>query len=292
MSNAEPAESLADRRLIERALHDRLGGTWTASLAPNSWTPRSFIATDGDRRVFVKVDVRFDVLRRLAEIGVAPPLIDTAHHENQWMAIQEFVDGPRPERRWFRSNLPALAKLFAAYHHDRDLTVLLTPATGLSYRDVVTRTLAELARRAEAIPGDSGLVSRLPAAVAALTDESGGLQEAPLVPTHGDPNRRNFLLADGRPYLVDWDELALADPLRDIGQMLWWYVPQEAWAQFLAASDLDPTPELFQRLYWWIASEFLEVATTTAEAGLETDAHAFFGDFTAALEHRPNPRAG
>ena len=91
---------------------------------------------------------------------------------------------------------------------------------------------------------------------------------------------------------MDWDELALADPVRDIGQVLWWHLPPERWGEFFDLLGLAPTAALLDRIYWWAASEFLEVALTTAEAGLRTDAQAFFGDFTAALRHGPNPRAG
>ena len=51
-------------------------------------------------------------------------------------------------------------------------------------------------------------------------------------------------------------------------------------------------PDQLDRLYWWIAAEFLEVSITTAAAGYAADAQAFFGDFQAALEHQRNSRRG
>ena len=148
-TNATAAETEIapfDPDVIAEVLGEQLGGSWSVTRATHGGTGRSFVGSDGARRVFVKLDVRFDVLQRLAEIGVAPPLLHTGHHHGEWIAVQEFVDGPAPARSWFGGHLPELAQLFAAYHDDASLAAMLTPASGISYRGVVERTLADLGR--------------------------------------------------------------------------------------------------------------------------------------------------
>ncbi|MPZ13480.1 MAG: phosphotransferase [Chloroflexi bacterium] len=71
-----------------------------------------------------------------------------------------------------------------------------------------------------------------------------------LVPTHGDPSYTNFLVIDIRTFLVDWDDLMLADPLRDIGPLLWWYVLPVKWNAFFLAYGLEPTERVIHRLFW------------------------------------------
>ena len=276
---------------VERVLAEHLGGRWTVASVAQSWTRRSFEGSDGERRVFVKLDVRADVLRRLAELGVAPPVLHDGEHGGLWLVVQEFIDGPPVERDWFPANLPTLAKLVTAYHDDADLTTMLVPAAGVTYRDVVERTVEDLMRRSAATACEAISSSVFRAAAARVGAAASSLAEVPLVPTHGDPNRRNVVISGERPYFVDGDEIAMADPLRDVGQLAWWYLPRERWAEFLHLLGIEESAATLDRLFWWVATEFLEVSLTTAAAGLETDAVAFLRDFEAALAQRPNPRA-
>lgn len=285
--DADPLNAAA----VETVLHQEIGGAWTATRAAHGWTGRSFVATDGVRRVFVKLDVWVEALQRLADMEVTPPLIGIGRHDGRTFAIQQFADGGQPARSWFDNHLGVVGELIATYHADEQLNAMLAPAPPPAYSGVIRHTLRDLERRAENAADGPIVRSKLHRAVASLRDLADRLEPAELVPTHGDPNRHNFVLsAEGRPYLVDWDELSLADPLRDIGQLAWWHVTPERWHELFAAASVSSAPGLLERLYWWIAAEFLEVSLTTAAAGYPADAEAFFGDFQAALQRRPNPR--
>lgn len=278
---------------VEMVLQQEIGGTWTATRAAHGWTGRSFVATDGVRRVFVKLDVWVDAIQRLADIRVTPPLIGIGRHDGRTFAIQQFADAGQPARSWFDEHVGTVGELIATYHADEQLNAMLAPAGRPAYSDVVRRTLGDLERAAENAPEAAVTRAELRRAVASLRERADRLQPGELVATHGDPNRHNFVLStEGRPYLVDWDELSLADPLRDVGQLAWWHVAPERWDELFAAARVGSAPDLLDRLYWWIAAEFLEVSLTTAAAGYAADAQAFFGDFRAALGRRPNPRRG
>ena len=126
-------------------------------------------------------------------------------------------------------------------------------------------------------------------AIDLLRRRSGDLLARGLVATHGDPNRKNLILTDG-VYLVDWDDLALSDPLRDIGQLLWWYVPRNKWKHFFEHFGLD-TDDAPDGLYWWVAAESLDVAIKLAEGRDHLHAQEFLDDFAAAIEQHANPHA-
>lgn len=120
-----------------------------------------------------------------------------------------------------------------------------------------------------------------------------GIDAAPLVPSHTDPNNTNVLVAPERIYLVDWDGITLSDPLRDIGLILWWYVPEARWPEAFSrmgipATDLDATTA---RVYWWSAVTSLCVALWIDRHASNDDAiRSFLADFTAAANDLPNPK--
>ncbi len=167
----------------------------------------------------------------------------------------------------------------ATYQADATLTALLgeRPLKASSYAaDLVERSrgaaVGEFAHRLrDAIPIDADAHAA--------------------VPTHGDPNASNFIVPRRHPYVVDWDDAALADPMRDIGQILWWYVPPAQWPHTLDRWHLELDDALEHRLHWWVAAESLDVALRLSADGHHADAEAFATDARAALEHRPNPRA-
>jgi len=74
------------------------------------------------------------------------------------------------------------------------------------------------------------------------------------VPIHADPNITNFILSENQLYIVDWDDIRLSDPMRDIGQFLYNFVSEENWISFFNAYSLDLNTERKQRIFWWVAA--------------------------------------
>lgn len=155
----------------------------------------------------------------------------------------------------------------------------------------------EIARRTE------GLKQRLKHASPAFEDspwkesisnffaQADRLGDTRLAFTHGDPSRKNFLLNGDHVYLVDWDEAAPADPLRDIGPLLWWYIPPARWRSFFIDYGMPVTESALDRLYWWVAEESLDIALALEERGYKEDVKGFLEDLAAAVHHEGNPRA-
>jgi thiamine kinase-like enzyme len=266
------------------------GQGWDISKPRDGWQKETFLAQRGDRRLFIKFDVNPQALKRLGEIKVAPPLLSSGTHKGRRYSIQQYVAGVYPSRQWLQQHLKTLGRLFARYHRDQNLLLLLPKPPSKSYRDLLAKEVQILRERLPKDGSDLFSSQTVRQAFAEFEVQAGHLREASLVPTHGDPSRKNFLLLDEQLFMIDWDELILSDAMRDTGPFLWWYASPDTWPEFFDsyAEDLDK-PQL-DRLYWWAARQSLQVALWTAnEAGAHKETQAFLEDFEAGVAQQDNP---
>jgi hypothetical protein len=267
-----------------------LAGPWQVWRARHGWSRRTFVAANGERRVFVKFEVAVDVLRRLGELAVTPPLLYAGDYRGHAYAVQPYLGGRHPRRAWFARRPSELGRLVRAYQHDARLRALVAPTPIPTYEAHIAAIIVGLEGRSRSSLDHQPPATGFGPAADQLRDRCTKLEAADLVPTHGDPNWKNFVLNEA-VFLVDWDEIALADPLRDIGQLLWWYVPPTRWEVFLPEFGLVDNDAARDRLYWWVAAESLDVAMTLHEAGDPAGANEFLRDFAAAIDQRANPHA-
>lgn len=277
----------ADGRAVLSTL--RLLGAWKVSRARSGWSRRTFVAANGARRLFLKFDVAVDPLVRLGQLGVSPTVLHAGEYLGHSFVVQPYVEGRHPSVRWFEGHLPGLAALVRAYQSDARLRELASFAPPLTYQQHVAGVVDDLEARARSAAARQDADGGLLQAVGLLRRRSGDLHDTDLVATHGDPNRKNLILAEDLS-LVDWDDLALSDPLRDVGQLLWWYVPRKRWRDFfeLFGTEADGAHD---GLYWWVAAESLDVAIKLAERRNHEHAQEFLDDFAAAIEQQANPHA-
>jgi hypothetical protein len=266
-----------------------VAGPWQVSRPRTGWSRRTFVAANGQRRIFVKFDVAIDVLRRLGELAVTPPLLYGGEYGGHSFVVQPHVGGRHPRRAWFRQHPLELGRVVRAYQHDAQLQDLVGPPRIPTHQAHIAAFVGRLERRSRSM-GQNVLGKGFGAATRQLWDRSTNLAATDLVPTHGDPNWKNFVLSEDL-FLVDWDEVALSDSLRDIGQLLWWYVPPRRWQDFFREFGLVGDKAVRDRLFWWVAAESLDVALTLSDAGDIAGAKEFIQDFAAAIQQRGNPRA-
>ncbi|MDY0397014.1 phosphotransferase [Virgibacillus halophilus] len=70
---------------------------------------------------------------------------------------------------------------------------------------------------------------------------------------HGDIDHHNFLrAANGKLYLIDWDNALIGDPTMDYANILHWYIPKEKWGVWLAQYGIEKDEYLLQRMYWYL----------------------------------------
>lgn len=266
------------------------GGGWKISRARSGRSRRTFVATDGSQRLFLKFDAGVDALRRLAELGVTPPVLRAGEYRSHSFVVQPYLRGRHPPHRWFDSHQRELARLVRAYQRDGVLRNLISPLAIPTHQALVNASVDDLEHRSRFALHPRLRARSLARAIGQLRSRSSNLQASELVPTHGDPNLKNFVLTD-TVYLMDWDDLALSDPLRDVGQLMWWYLPPSRWDDFFGELGLDGDDHMRDRLFWWVASESLDVALSLTEHGDWDRATEFFDDFAAAIEQRANPHA-
>jgi hypothetical protein len=257
--------------LAEEAARVLGPGTWRASSLGGS-SGRTFVV-EGPRRVVVRACPDPDVIERLAALEVVPPVLATGTSPSTFV-IQPFIDGETATPDWIDEHVDDVGRCLGRYLTDRELgrrvgRTLVASEFGARLSDDARVLLPRgLARLAATLPRTAH-------------DIAGG-------PSHGDPNGSNFLRGD-RLWLVDWDDVAIADPVRDLGQIAWWYVAERRWDRLFAAAGLGLTGDVRRRIHWWAAAESLDVALRL----LRSDAVAaapFLEDFEAAARGQPNPR--
>ncbi|MHB8645678.1 MAG: phosphotransferase [Thermomicrobiales bacterium] len=272
--------------LLERELH--LSG-WAIE-KPDAGNNDAFVAACDDRKVFLKFDVDGTALSRLAELRVAPALLGCGRANGRQYVIQEYIEGTYPDRAWFSQHLPDLARFITRYHMDEELTRLLAPSNAISYADHLRQKIERLEQgmnHARTVPLRT---QQARDGFRQLVRQTRQLQPSPLVATHADPNNTNFRLARDRFYLLDWDDIQLSDPLRDIGLLLWWYVPRAQWSEFFTVYGMALDDAVLHKVYWWSAYASLGVAQWFDEHTQDAArVEAFLLDFSAALNRRDNP---
>lgn len=265
------------------------GKKWTITQSQDGAHKKSYIAQHEGAKIFLKFDVPVALLKRLGEIGITPQLVASGEMDGVAYVLQNYLVGNYPDWKWLANHLPLLAQAIKRYHSDYQLTRLLTERFPASYDEHLRRDLEQLERRFLALDEAPLHTSEITLAFHTLQTQARNLQPTALVPVHADPNTKNMLVAGNSLYLIDWDEIALSDPLRDVGLILWWYIPPQQWPEFFAAYDLQLDESHLARIFWWCARTSFAVALWLAERGY--DCQPFLQDFLAAIEGKENPHA-
>ena len=281
------SNSLSDVRSILQRHFDV--ADWTITKPEDGQQKACFVAQYATTKVFIKLDVPVAALHRLGEIGVAPPVIASGDVEGVSYVVQEYITGNYPDWRWFAGHLPMLAAFVKRYHTDQPLASLLAETAPTSYVEHVALDLARLEKQFTVLQSDQLHAPAIVSAFEKLKAWSTQLQAVALVPVHPDPNTANIMLSNESILMVDWDDMQLSDPMRDIGLLLWWYVAPDQWHEFFEAYGLMIDDGLVERIYWWAARTSFAVALWHVEH--RYDCRAFLRDFLAAVHMQSNPHA-
>lgn len=223
-------------------------GVWQLKDSSSGKSKTSYIGIHNDQKVFIKLESANEALKRLATIGITPTIL----YVNQQIIIQEFIEGSHPIIDWITNNYKEFANIIKKYHSDDTLKTILKKNKPSSYERILESFLREVkdwkqqvddfVKNKEARQHLEKLISGKPTNII-----------DPSVPIHADPNISNFILHKTKIFIVDWDDIKLSDPMCDIGQFLWNYVPQDKWEAFFNDYSLELTNERKYRLFWWIS---------------------------------------
>jgi aminoglycoside phosphotransferase (APT) family kinase protein len=262
---------------------------WLITLPKDGQQKACFVAQHGAEQVFIKLDAPVAALQCLGEIEVAPRVIASGTMDSISYVVQEYITGSYPDWRWFVDHLPTLAAFIKRYHTDQPLTSLLAANKPTSYVEHIALDLAQLERQYTILHSEELHAPAVVSAFEKLKAWSQHLQAVQLMPVHPDPSTKNILLSNNSIVMVDWDDVQLSDPMRDVGLLLWWYVAQSQWNEFFEAYGLELDDGLIERIYWWVARTSFAVALWYVEH--RYDCRAFLQDFLAAVNRESNPHA-
>ncbi len=186
----------------------------------------SFAVRVGDRSLWAKVAADSDeehalatwarVADLLAERHTAPPVLDVLEVAGHTALLFPFVDAPRADRATLHARYAEASQLLAGLHADSALAARLGgPTTTAScFRAVwVERFEADLEVVEGYVAKDAhAYLTDEVEALGALVD---GLDRPVHSPVHGDPWHENWLVAPDRLWLLDWEDLAVGDPVVD-----------------------------------------------------------------------------
>ena len=82
-----------------------------------------------------------------------------------------------------------------------------------------------------------------------------------VVPTHNDPNHGNFMInRSGALRMIDFEGLALSNPVADLGIFLTWYVDPQHHFEVLTKYPLADPYAVLSRMKVWVPLKYLNIA--------------------------------
>lgn len=260
---------------------------WHVAPPPAGVQKEAYIAQNDQHRLFVKFDAATPAWDRLAAIGVTPHVLATGIHQGRPYLIQQFVEGTYPDRVWFTQHIAVLAHFIRRYHYDQHLAELLSASPAQSYSDHIRQEVVTLEGAMTMASLAIFKTDQFHHAFDLFRAQAKQLQPVPLVPTHADPSPVNMLVTKQGLTMLDWEDVMLSDPMRDVGLVVWWYLPLRRWQTFF---DMYGMPMDRNRIFWWVAKRSVELALWFDTRHVDEQAQAFLDDFYRAVQHQANPQ--
>lgn len=227
-----------------------LGTDWEVVSAGGA-TGEAFYAKHGDQRLFLKRNSS-PFLAVLSAEGIVPKLVWTKRLENgDVITAQQWLPGKELKSK--DMNHERVARLLKKIHRSK-------PLLGMLRRIEKSPLLPEILF--QMVKGEMDdevyLFPEVQKAFDFLIKESSNICVDEKVVCHGDINHNNWLLADDNQlYLIDWDGAMIADPAVDLGPLLYWYIPEENWEQWLSLYGKTLSENLKLRMKWYVTLQTL-----------------------------------
>ncbi|WP_085523065.1 phosphotransferase family protein [Tuberibacillus sp. Marseille-P3662] len=222
---------------------------WVISSA-GGVTGEAYLAQSSDRKIFLKRNSS-PFLAVLSAEGIVPKLLWTKRLENgDVITAQEWLNGRELKAVDMKST--QVAHLLKKIHSSEPLVFMLSrlgnaPVTPPS----ILGELEECYAKHRAHAG-------IREAMNFLKTNAKNVNYSGKVVCHSDINHNNWLMDNnGYLYLVDWDQAIIADPALDLGLVLYWYIDEAHWAEWLAQYGWPLTADLRLRMHWYMLSQTL-----------------------------------
>jgi thiamine kinase-like enzyme len=227
-----------------------LGQEWEVVPAGGA-TGEAFYARFEDQRLFLKRNSS-PFLAVLSAEGIVPKLIWTKRMENgDVITAQQWLPGR--ELKPSEMNQKLVARLLNKIHRSEPMLGMLSrlEKTALLPDTIFQSVKDELDEEVFSLP-------EVQKTMDFLNKEAANVYCEEKVVCHGDVNHNNWLLAeDNQLYLIDWDGAMIADPAIDLGLLLYWYIPEENWENWLSMYGKILTDNLKLRMKWYVVLQTL-----------------------------------
>jgi thiamine kinase-like enzyme len=231
-------------------LEHLLGQEWEITPAGGA-TGEAFYARFENQMLFLKRNSS-PFLAVLSAEGIVPKLVWTKRLENgDVITAQQWLPGR--ELKPAEMNHILVAKLLKKIHCSEPMLGMLSRIenTPLTPETLFQMVYAELDQEVLSYP-------EVQKAIKFIKEEASNVNCDEKVVCHGDVNHNNWLLAeDNQLYLIDWDGAMIADPAIDLGLLLYWYIPEENWPEWLDMYGKKLTSHLRLRMKWYVALQTL-----------------------------------
>ncbi len=212
----------------------------------NGNTGQAFMGVSHDEKVFFKRNTS-PFIAALAAEGITPKLKWTQRtYSGDILTAQEWEDGQILKKE--DMIYEPVIQLIHSIHHNETLLALLKRIQAHEYtpQDLICLYYEDLP---VSLQGHR-FFNRVIHQMEQMIDED--FLTVPYVICHGDLNHNNFLMtADQHLYLVDWDNVKIADPLYDICFLLCRYFPPSRWNEWLKIYNFNRTDSFNKRVKWY-----------------------------------------
>ncbi|MCH6265813.1 MULTISPECIES: phosphotransferase family protein [Neobacillus] len=227
-----------------------LGQEWEIIPAGGA-TGEAFYARHEDQRLFLKRNSS-PFLAVLSAEGIVPKLVWTKRLENgDVITAQQWLEGR--ELKSTEMNQEVVAKLLKKIHRSEPMLGMLSrlEKSPLQPETIFQSVVSGLDEELFILPEVKETLSF-------LKKEAKNVYCEEKVVCHGDVNHNNWLWTDDNQlYLIDWDGAMIADPAIDLGMLLYWYIPEENWQDWLKMYGENLTDDLKLRMQWYVALQTL-----------------------------------
>ncbi|KIL43898.1 phosphotransferase family protein [Jeotgalibacillus soli] len=214
-------------------------------------TGEAFFARYHEQKLFLKRNSSPFIAVLSAE-GIVPRLKWTKRLENgDVITAQHWLNGRELKATEMIS--VRVAKLLNKIHSSKPLTSMLQRLGKEPYEAALMLTEVETILDTDLI-----LLKPVRDAITFLQEHIDEIETEDYAVCHGDVNHNNWLLSDqDELFLIDWDGAMLADPAVDIGMLLYWYIPEADWEEWMGQYGQSLTDEFRLRMKWYVVCQAL-----------------------------------
>lgn len=209
-------------------------------------TGEAFLASHENKKLFIKRNSS-PFLAVLSAEGIVPKLVWTKRLESgDVITAQKWITGRKLEPKDMSGE--DVAKLLKKIHHSKPLLSMLERLGKKPYSpEILLQQLNNI------LDDELKNESTIHQIIQFLEEHMPNTPPENWAVCHGDMNHNNWMLTDDNElFLIDWESAIIGDPAFDIGPLLYWYVPEQEWENWLKNYGMILTDSVQVRLKWYV----------------------------------------